>query len=214
VTTTCLVVENDPADDARRLGEWLTDAGLTPTAVRPHLGQPLPEDLSGHVALVVLGSGKYAYPGAADQPGAPWLHSLESLLRKAVRANVPTLGIGLGAQVLAVAHAGTVERAAAGPEIGACLVAKRDVAESDVLFGPLPMLPDVVQWHRDEVTELPMGAVLLAASPNYPNQAFRLAAGRPGHQRAGRCRPRRLRHGRHVRGMASVRHSVRGARPQ
>ena len=26
--TKALVVENDPTDDVRRLGEWLTDAGL------------------------------------------------------------------------------------------------------------------------------------------------------------------------------------------
>jgi hypothetical protein len=32
----------------------------------------------------------------------------------------------------------------------------------------------VVQWHSDEITELPIGAVLLAASSRYPHQAFRL----------------------------------------
>jgi hypothetical protein len=32
----------------------------------------------------------------------------------------------------------------------------------------------VLQWHRDEITELPVGAVLLAASTRFPHQAFRL----------------------------------------
>jgi len=32
----------------------------------------------------------------------------------------------------------------------------------------------VIQWHRDEITELPLTAVLLAASSRYPHQAFRL----------------------------------------
>jgi hypothetical protein len=36
------------------------------------------------------------------------------------------------------------------------------------------MLPDVIQWHHDEITELPVGAVLLAASSGYPVQAFRV----------------------------------------
>src|SRR3712207_2367989 len=36
------------------------------------------------------------------------------------------------------------------------------------------MAPDVLQWHRDEITELPAGAVLLAASTHYPHQAFRI----------------------------------------
>ena len=32
----------------------------------------------------------------------------------------------------------------------------------------------MIQWHRDEITELPLRAVLLAASASYPHQAFRL----------------------------------------
>ena len=38
----------------------------------------------------------------------------------------------------------------------------------------MPFVPDVLQWHRDEITELPHGAVLLAASTKYPVQAFRI----------------------------------------
>ena len=38
----------------------------------------------------------------------------------------------------------------------------------------MPLIPDVLQWHHDEITELPPGAMLLAASTRYPHQAFRL----------------------------------------
>jgi GMP synthase-like glutamine amidotransferase len=169
-----LVIENDPTDDPRLLGEWLTDAGLHLEVLRPYAAEPLPGDLDGYAAFVVLGGEQDAYPGPDGQPGAPWFPHLQSLLRKAVRGSVPTLGVCLGAQLLAVAHNGTVERAAAGPEIGPQLVAKRDAADRDPLFAPLPMLPDVIQWHHDEITELPLGAVLLATSTNYPNQAFRV----------------------------------------
>lgn len=170
----CLVIENDPTDDVRLLGEWLTEAGMALEVVRAHVGEPIPDSLDGYAALVVLGGEQSAHRGPDGAPDASWFDRLESLLRKAVRAQVPTLGVCLGAQLLAAAHAGTVAPAAAGPEIGAQLVAKRDAAERDLLFGPLPMLPDVIQWHHDEVTELPLGAVLLAASTNYPVQAFRL----------------------------------------
>ncbi len=122
----------------------------------------------------MLGGDQHAYPGAEGEPGAAWFPALESLLRKAVRASVPTLGICLGGQLLATAHSGLVEPAAAGPEIGARLVARRDAADWDPLFAPLPMLQDVLQWHHDEVSELPVGAVLLAASTDYPHQAFRV----------------------------------------
>ena len=172
--STALVIENDPSDDPRLLGEWLTEAGLELSVVRPHAGDPLPETLDGHLALIVLGGDQSAFPNAAGEPGSAWFPQLEGLLRKAVRNHVPTLGICLGAQLMATAHGGLVERSTSGPEIGPALVARRDAADTDPLFKWVPLLPDVVQWHADEITELPLGAVLLAASSRYPNQAFRL----------------------------------------
>jgi GMP synthase-like glutamine amidotransferase len=65
---------------------------------------------------------------------------------------------------------------AEGPELGARLVSKRFAAVDDPLFNDIPLSPVVVQWHWDAITELPPGAVLLAASPRYPHQAFRVGA--------------------------------------
>jgi GMP synthase-like glutamine amidotransferase len=171
---TALVIENDPTDDVRRLGEWLTEAGLELRVLRAHAAEPLPDDLAGYAAVVVLGGEQRAYPLPDGTPGAPWFPALEGLLRKAVRHRVPTLAICLGAQLLATAHAGVTERSPSGPEIGPALVGKRDAADTDPLFKWVPLAPDVLQWHEDEITELPHGAVLLAASTRYPNQAFRL----------------------------------------
>ncbi len=60
------------------------------------------------------------------------------------------------------------------PEYGSQLIAKRQAAATDPLFRELPITPDVLQWHVDEVSELPPGAVLLASSPVCEVQAFRL----------------------------------------
>lgn len=171
---TALVIENDPTDDIRRLGEWLTEAGLELRVVRPHAGEALPADLDGYRALVVLGGEQQAYALPDGGPAAAWFPALEGLLRKAVRHGLPTLAICLGAQLMATAHAGVVERSAAGPEVGPGLVGKRDAADGDPLFKWVPLAPDVLQWHIDEITELPRGAVPLAASTRYPHQAFRL----------------------------------------
>jgi GMP synthase-like glutamine amidotransferase len=176
------MVENSATDDPRRLGDWLADGGLDLVTVRPYAGDALPESLDGYAAVVVLGGEQDAFPAADGTPGAPWFPALEGLLRKAVRHRVPTLGICLGGQLLATAHGGTVERSAAGPEIGPRLVARRDVAERDPLFARVPFAPDVLQWHHDEITELPAGAVLLAASTHYPYQAFRLGTAAWGTQ--------------------------------
>ena len=169
-----LVIENDPTDDLRRLGEWFAEAGLEVTVCRPHAGDVLPEALDDYLALIVLGGDQSAYPDVAGKPGAPWFPTLEGLLRKAVRYRVPTLGVCLGAQLLASANGGLVERSTSGPEIGPGLIARRDASDRDPLFKYVPLLPDVIQWHSDEITELPIGAVLLAASTRYPHQAFRL----------------------------------------
>lgn len=171
---TALVIENDPTDDVRRLGGWLVDAGLELRVLRPYLGDAVPTALSAYAALVVLGGDQRAYPGVDGTPGAPWFPALESLLRHAVRHRIPTLAVCLGAQLLATAHGGAVEPGAAGPEIGPALVARRDAADRDPLFAAVPFAPDVIQWHLDEITELPAGAALLAASTRYPNQAFRV----------------------------------------
>lgn len=175
---TALVVQNDPDDPPARLGEWMLDAGLAPHVVTPYDGAALPDTLDGYAALVVLGGGM----SANDDDQVAWLGRLKALLRQAVAADMPVLGVCLGAQLLAVALGGTVGRGPDGPEIGPALVAKRDVAASDPLFAPVPFTPDVVQWHHDGITQLPPGAVLLASSPKYPNQAFRVGAAAYGMQ--------------------------------
>ncbi|MGW0433869.1 type 1 glutamine amidotransferase [Micromonospora sp. NPDC003197] len=171
---TALVIENDPTDDPRRLGEWLIEGGLDLHILRPYAGDELPADLDGFAALVVLGGPQHPYPLPDGSPGASWFPALEGLLRKAVRHRVATLGICLGAQLLATAHAGLVERSPSGPEVGPALVGRRDAADEDPLFKWVPLIPDVLQWHADEITELPRDAVLLAASTRYPHQAFRM----------------------------------------
>jgi GMP synthase-like glutamine amidotransferase len=168
------VLENYPGDDVRRLGDWLVAAGAALDVVRPHAGDPVPTDLSGYGGLIVLGGPQDAFDAPDGTPGAPWFPALKALLRTAHRDRVPTLGICLGAQLVAEALGGVVERSPHGYEIGARLVGKRDAAERDPLFAQVPFTPDVYQWHADDITELPPGAVALAGSPGRPHQAFRV----------------------------------------
>jgi GMP synthase-like glutamine amidotransferase len=164
-----LVIENDLDAPVAMVGRWLREAGAELEVRTPEMGQPLPDDLTGCSALVVLGGAMNAY----DDEVARWLPQVRRLLSEAVRTELPTLGICLGAQLLAVAVGGRVS-AAETPEYGAQLVAKRQAAADDPLFRELPITPDVLQWHVDEVSELPPGAVLLASSPVCAVQAFRV----------------------------------------
>jgi GMP synthase (glutamine-hydrolysing) len=164
-----LVVENDSTAPLARLGDWLTDAGAELDLRRAQDGDPLPDELTGYAALVVMGGGMHAL---ADQ-AAPWLPPVRELLAEAVAAELPVLGVCLGAQLLAVATGGRLSLGSA-PQYGAQLVAKRQAAATDPLFRELPITPDVVHWHTDEVSALPPGAVQLAAAPDCEQQAFRV----------------------------------------
>jgi GMP synthase-like glutamine amidotransferase len=163
-----VVHETDPL---ARLGTWLRDAGMELDERRLGLGDQLPATLDDHDGLVVLGGPQ----SALDTPEqSPELEPVRELLRQALAADFPTLAICLGAQLLAQIGGGKVRPGIDGPEVGATLVAKRDAADADPVFGPLPLSPDVLQFHHDEIAELPTGATLLASNPFYANQAFRV----------------------------------------
>jgi GMP synthase-like glutamine amidotransferase len=165
-----LVVTHSATEGPGTLAEWLPAAGVELEVVAPWKGEAVPSDPTAYDAVVVLGGPQQAY----DDGSAPWLRATKDLLAEAVRTRVPTLGICLGGQLLAEATGGRVEPGEDGVEAGARLVAKRDAAWDDELFGDVPFTPTVVQWHEDVVADLPPGAVLLASSSRYPHQAFRV----------------------------------------
>ena len=170
-TARLLVVVPSETDPPARLGEWLRAAGLELDERHLGAGDPLPADLSGHDGLVVLGGPQ----SALDAPVvSPELTGVRALLAEALTTDRPTLAICLGAQLLAQAGGGQVRAGVDGPEVGVGLVAKRDAADADPVFGPLPLSPDVLQWHHDEISRLPAGATLLASNPRYEHQAFRV----------------------------------------
>lgn len=166
-----LVLQPSQSDPLAKLGDWLEAEG-----VELHLvslkDEPAPESLDGYDGVVCLGGEM----GALDDLDHPWLADARRLLSNAVARKLPTLAICLGAQLLAVATGGQVRKGPQGPEVGVLLVAKRDSSANDPLFADLPFTPDVLQFHSDEVHLLPPGAQHLAASPKYPNQAFRVGS--------------------------------------
>lgn len=164
-----LVVETAEADPIGRLGKWLGEAGLDLDVRRPFRAvAELPEDLDGAAGLVVLGGG----PPVNAHPA--WLPAVRAVLRDAISAELPTLAVGQGAQLLATAHGARTGSNPEGPEYGPQLIAKRAAAATDPLFGPMPITPDVIQWHVQALRTLPPGALHLASAPVCDLQAFRL----------------------------------------
>lgn len=169
--TTALVVEHIAEEGSGAFAEWLPAAGLD-LDVRLVQRDGVPA-LDGHDALVVMG-------GAMGVPDAdtthPWLRDELAMIRDAVARGVPTLGICLGAQLLAAACGGEVIRGRVGPEVGLRRVHLTPHAAADPLLHDLPPIANAVQWHWDEIVTLPPGATLLGGSAAYPHQAFRLGS--------------------------------------
>jgi GMP synthase (glutamine-hydrolysing) len=107
--------------------------------------------------------------GVYEQDRHPWIGCQIRQLARRLQADRPTLGVCLGAQMMAAALGADVY---AGPvkEVGFHSIAVRDNA----LDGPLRHLVDVpvLHWHGDTFT-LPEGVELLASSHLYTHQAFR-----------------------------------------
>ena len=132
-------------------------------------GTPIPRPLDAYGAVMVFGGAMHA-----DQDDRhPWLREETLFLQRLLDLGLPTLGVCLGAQLLArAAHAPVM--LAPEPEIGWFPVELTGEAASDPVLGGLPASFDAFQWHY-YTYGLPAGAVELARSP-VCTQAFRLGS--------------------------------------
>ena len=167
MTARILVVQPSMSDPAGRVGSWLAEAGCSLSVVDCQRGQPVPASLAGFAGLVVLGGEMGAY----DDELAPWLTPVKQLLREAVRADLPTLAICLGHQLLAVAAGGEVATAAT-PQQGLVQVGVTEAGLADSLFFELGGTA-AVHWNNDLVVAAPAKAVVLATADEHV-QAIRL----------------------------------------
>lgn len=163
-----LVVQHLEPEGPALIGDALAAAGVDVTIVRPDRGEALPAGVDGIDGLVVMGGPM----SARSDDGFPARRDEIALLRAAVDAGVPTLGVCLGSQLLAAAGGGEV-RAGTGLEVGWGTVALTPEAATDPLLAGIRGAVPVLHWHGETFT-LPPGAVLLASSDAYPHQAFRL----------------------------------------
>jgi GMP synthase (glutamine-hydrolysing) len=169
VSARILVIEHEPDDPPAWFGVWLQDAGCDLHVCQPWAGDALPEDLSGHDALLVMGGWMSAHHDAE----VAWLAGVKELVRQAAREAVPMLGICLGHQVAAVALGGQVHTNPLGQQIGLTDVGWLEAAGDDPLMAGVASPRRGIHWNSDIVTELPPGAVELARSPRGEVQAAR-----------------------------------------
>lgn len=162
------VIQPDPVSHIDLFGEWLPAQGVHIDLIdveKDSIPNAAADGLDLGDGLIVLG-GKYnAYSTE------PWAEPIRELLRRAVRDEIPTLGICLGHQLLAVALGGKVSLGAPeSGEFGPTTIEWAEAAKSDpvvagvVRADGLDRTSIVTENHNDWVVQLPVGATALAHS--------------------------------------------------
>lgn len=179
---TALVIRHVPFEDLGAFGPVLARAGF---AVRyaeagERFGDDRHEDL-----LIVLGGPI----DAGDDAHYPFLAEEHALVERRLKRGQPTMGICLGAQIMARVLGARVFRGSA-KEIG--IAPLRLTAEGRrSCLAPFASDPLTLHWHGDTF-DLPRGAELLASTDITENQAFSFGPNAIGFQFHPEAQPARF----------------------
>ena len=154
---------HEPHEDLARFREPLERAGFRPVE---RLRSPDPADARAPL-LVVLGGPMGVY----DADRFPFLRAELEVLRARLAADRPSIGLCLGAQLLAAAAGSAVLRGDRGKSIGVGPITRAG-APDDPLLRDLPDTFDAVHWHGDTFEPIP--GRLLFRGETYPAQGYRV----------------------------------------
>jgi len=165
-----LFVKNVTAEGPGTLEDHLRTKNASVTSIDLEQGQSLP-DIQRYSHVVILGGPMAVY----EMDRTVYLRDEAAYIEQAIKAGKHVLGVCLGAQLLAHVLGGRVYPGKQ-KEIGWHDVDVTDEGMQDPCMAKLAAentrIAQVFQWHGDTF-DLPQGAVRLASSSLYPNQAFR-----------------------------------------
>ena len=162
-----LVLQHIACEPPGTYEDVLRDRGAKIVRVELDEGEQLPD--SREIDAIVCMGGPMS---ATDDASLPWLAKEKTFIAAAVEQGTPLWGVCLGVQLLAASLGARVYPGPA-PEVGVLPVELTNAARTDPVFSVLPRELLTLQWHGDTF-DLPEGAVRLAGSSAYPNQAFRV----------------------------------------
>ncbi len=165
-----LVIKNVSVEGPGTIEDHLRIGNIPCTIIDLEQGQPLP-DIPSHSHVVIMGGPMAVY----EMDRTPYLKDEALFIEKAVQAHKHVLGVCLGAQMLAHVLGARVYPGGT-QEVGWGEVTLTEEGMRDGCMAGLAVdggkTAQVFQWHGDTF-DLPQGAVRLASSGLYPNQAFR-----------------------------------------
>ena len=136
------VVQHDSAEYLGLIEDHLEGRGVRFRYSRPFAGKnPLPSADALGDGLILLGGGPWGSAGARD---VPTLAEEVALAERCLEKDLPLVGIGLGAQILALAAGGRAQPSPLVFEVG---TARR--AAADALNGYLPEAYPLAVYMRD-----------------------------------------------------------------
>jgi GMP synthase (glutamine-hydrolysing) len=164
MTHDVLAIRHVPFEDLGLLEPLLSARGYRTSYLDAPVEPVTPEAALRPDLLVVLGGPVGVY----ETDAYPFLRDEKAAIEARVRAGRPTLGVCLGAQLVAAA-------------LGADVVA---TGRNEIGYAPLTLTAEgrdsalapldgvrVLHWHGDQFA-IPDGATRLAETPGFPNQAF------------------------------------------
>lgn len=154
-----LLVQNTRIEGSGYLGELLESDGFEITSINAKHEQLPSKKFS---MAVILGA-----PESANDD-LPYLRAEQQLIKNYVENDIPILGICLGSQLIAKTFGANVYR---GPKQEIGFYSDLKISNDSSLFSGFTNPFTVFHWHGDTF-DLPKGAVRLASSEQYLNQAF------------------------------------------
>lgn len=160
-----VIWQHEEHEGPHLLEKPLLDAGYTLTT---RFRDPRHDDLEADLVVVMGGA-----MSVTSMEAHPFLGEERAILTERLALDRPSLGICLGAQLLASAAGATVTRGKNGFEVGVAPVRWTKQGLEDAAARGMPAKQTFAHWHEDTWSAVP-NATLLASTDRYTQQAFRL----------------------------------------
>ena len=162
-----IVLRHVPYEGPGLIEDMLEGRGL-PYRIVDVFEEGVPLGAAGFTGVVSMGGPMSVNDGIEE------IEKEKVLLLEAMGRDIPVLGVCLGAQVIASALGARVY-AGDHPEVGWGHVTLTESGLADPLMAGVDHVLPVLHWHG-ETFDLPEGAVNLAYSEKFENQAFRVGS--------------------------------------